>query len=336
MTTERDTVPSLACALPPSRDFPALARIAEELGYTRVWAFDSPALYGDVWVALARAADATERIGLATGVAVPFSRHPMVTAAAIATVDELAPGRVACALGTGFSAASALGRKPMTWAALTLYLEELRSLLRGDTVEIDGAQCRMIHSPGFSAARPVEAELYLAPIGPKGMAAARDHADGVLLTAPADTVHWPMVGLLVSGTVLDPAEDHTSPRVIDAVGPQYATRIHALWEWSPDLIAGMPGGPQWLDALAQVPPDQRHLAVHEGHLVTVTKADEVLVRAAGERLTEHAWTGSPEAIAHRAQEAASLGVTELLYNPSGTNIAGELERFAAAVNGSAS
>jgi 5,10-methylenetetrahydromethanopterin reductase len=29
---------------------------AEELGYTRAWAFDSPALYGDVWVALARAA----------------------------------------------------------------------------------------------------------------------------------------------------------------------------------------------------------------------------------------------------------------------------------------
>jgi 5,10-methylenetetrahydromethanopterin reductase len=322
MTQERRAVPRLACALPPSIDFPAYARLAEELGYTRVWAFDSPALYGDVWVALARAADATERIGLATGVTVPFSRHPLVTASAIATVAELAPGRVACALGTGFSAAAALGRRPMTWAGLTLYIQQLRSLLRGDTVEIDGAQCRMIHSPGFAPARPISAELYLAPMGPKGMAAARDHADGVLLTTPADAPYWPMIGLLMSGTVLEPGEDHDSPRVIDAIGPQYTTGIHALWQWSPDLIKEVPGGPQWLDALERVRPDQRHLAVHEGHLVTVTTRDK--------------WTGTAEAIRHRAQETAGLGVTELLYNPSGTDIPGELERFAEAVNGSAS
>jgi 5,10-methylenetetrahydromethanopterin reductase len=335
MTQERRAVPRLACALPPSRDFPAHARVAEQLGYTRAWAFDSPALYGDVWVALARAADATERIGLATGVTVPFSRHPLVTASAIATVAELAPGRVACALGTGFSAAAALGRKPMTWAALTLYTEQLRSLLKGDTVEIDGAQCRMIHSPGFAPARPVEAELYLAPIGPKGMAAARDHADGVLLAVPADAPHWPMTGLLISGTVLGPGEDHDSPRVIDAAGPQYATGIHALWQWSPDLVKDVPGGPQWLDSLDRVPPDQRHLAVHEGHLVTVTPRDEVLGREAKTRLTGHAWTGTVQAIRHRAQETAALGITELLYNPSGTDIPGELKRFAEAVNGSA-
>jgi 5,10-methylenetetrahydromethanopterin reductase len=337
MTPEHRAVPRLACALPPSRDFPAHARLAEELGYARVWAFDSPALYGDVWVALARAADATDRIGLATGVTVPFSRHPLVTASAIATVAELAPGRVACALGTGFSAAAALGRKPMTWAALTLYIQQLRTLLAGGTAQIDGAQCRMIHSPGFAPARPIEAELYLAPMGPKGMAAARDHADGVLLTTPADAPRWPMTGLLISGTVLDPGEDHDSPRVIDALGPQYATGIHALWQWSPDLIKEIPGGPQWLDALNQVPPGQQHLAVHEGHLVTVTPRDEVLVREAKTRLTTgYAWTGTADAIRHRAQDTVGLGITELVYNPSGTDIPGELQRFAQAVNGSAS
>jgi 5,10-methylenetetrahydromethanopterin reductase len=167
------------------------------------------------------------------------------------------------------------------------------------------------------------------------MAAARDHADGVLLAMPADAPYWPTVGLLISGTVLEPGEDHDSPRVIDAVGPQYATGIHALWQWSPDLIKEVPGGPQWLGSLEQVRPDQRHLAVHEGHLVTVTRRDEVLVREAKTRLTGHAWTGTAEAIRHRAQETADLGVTELLYNPSGTDIPGELERFAEAVNGSA-
>ena len=86
---------ALSCGFPPSIDLPTYARLAESLGYERVWAYDSPALYGDVWVALARVAEATDRIGVATGVAVPSLRHPVVTASAIATIEELAPGRLA-------------------------------------------------------------------------------------------------------------------------------------------------------------------------------------------------------------------------------------------------
>ena len=77
------------------------------MGYERVWVYDSPALYGDVWVALARVAESTDHIGLATGVAVGFLRHVMVTASAIATIEELAPGRLSFAVGTGFTGARA-------------------------------------------------------------------------------------------------------------------------------------------------------------------------------------------------------------------------------------
>ena len=47
----------------------------------RAWLYDSPALYPDVWVALARAAERTSTIGLGPGVLVPFLRHPMTNAA---------------------------------------------------------------------------------------------------------------------------------------------------------------------------------------------------------------------------------------------------------------
>ena len=273
MADHPHVLPRLACALPPSERFPEYAKIAEDLGYSRVWAFDSPALYGDVWVALARAADATESVGLATGVAVPFTRHPMVTASSIATVAELAPSRVSCAMGTGFSAAKALGRKAMSWADLTRHLEQVRSLLRGDTVRIDGAACRMIHSPGFAPPRPIDVPLYLAPVGPKGMAAAREHADGVLLVAPVEDGAWPTMGLFVTGTVLDAGETHDSPRVVDAFGPQYATAIHAIWDWGPEQVKTVPGGEQWLASLEQIPAAERHLAVHEGHLVAISERE---------------------------------------------------------------
>jgi len=103
---ERNGVISCSCVFPPSKNLVAYAQAAERLGYRRIWLYDSPALYGDVWIALARIATATERIGLGVGVAVASLRHPMVTASAIATIEELAPDRLVTVLGTDTPAAN--------------------------------------------------------------------------------------------------------------------------------------------------------------------------------------------------------------------------------------
>ncbi len=208
---------ALSCGFPPSIDLPAYARLAESLGYERVWAYDSPALYGDVWVAVARVAEATERIGVGTAVAVPSLRHPMVTASAIATLAELAPGRLAVAFGTGFTARLAMGRKAMRWADLARYVEQVRALLRGVTAEIEGARCELIYSPGFGPPPPIDVPLLVAPVGPKGFAVAHEVADGVVLVGlPPEgesDPRWKTLAVLVNGTVLDPGEDETSERV---------------------------------------------------------------------------------------------------------------------------
>ena len=78
--------------------------IAEELGYERAWLYDSTAVYPDVWMVLSRCAEGTSRIGLGPGVLVPSLRHSMVNAAAIAEFVGQAPGRVAVAIGSGFTA----------------------------------------------------------------------------------------------------------------------------------------------------------------------------------------------------------------------------------------
>ena len=70
------STPTLSVALPPSQSIVEHAQLASRLGYRRLFVFDSPALYGDVWVALARVADAVPDIRLATGVAIPSLRHP--------------------------------------------------------------------------------------------------------------------------------------------------------------------------------------------------------------------------------------------------------------------
>ncbi|MGP0030511.1 MAG: LLM class flavin-dependent oxidoreductase [Acidimicrobiales bacterium] len=329
--------PALSCALPPSRDLPTHARIAEELGYRRLWVYDSPALYGDVWLALGRAAEATSRIGLGTGVAVPSLRHVMVTASAIGAIEELAPGRLVAAFGTGFTARRAMGRPPMRWADLATYVTQLRGLLAGEVVEVDGAACQMIHSPGFGAPRPIDVPLLVAPVGPKGFAVARDSADGVVLAvAPAERLDgpWDIRALLASGTIVGSGEDHTTPRVRAALGPAFVTGYHAVWEWSGPAVDAMPGGAEWRARIeAERPPAQRHLAVHEGHLVVVTDRDRPTMEAVGPALLDTGWTGDAGTFRDHLDRAGEAGVTEVLLTPAGPDIAAQLEAFAAAGEG---
>jgi hypothetical protein len=110
-----------SCGLFPDRRSPEIASLAETLGYRRVWVYDSPALGADVWVTLARIAERTKTIGLGPGVLVPSLRHVMVTAAAIGTVEQLAPGRLAVAVSTGFTGRVLLGERSMRWSAVADY-----------------------------------------------------------------------------------------------------------------------------------------------------------------------------------------------------------------------
>jgi 5,10-methylenetetrahydromethanopterin reductase len=330
--------PYYSCALPGTTDVVEKAKLAERLGYRRVWLFDSPALHGDMWVALARIVAETDRIGLATGVAVPSLRHPMVTASAIGSVHELAPGRLVVAFGTGFTARHTLGLKPISWAALTRYVRQVRALLDGEVVDIDGEPCQMMQLAGFGPPRPINVPLWVAASGPKGIGAARElNVPGVVMTSiPPKSDHesvdpWTERALLRFGTVLRAGEDHTSSRVIEAAGPGYASIVHAVWQNASNAVDALPGGKDWRASIeAERPESQGHLVVHQGHLSQLTERDRGIVAAAGPGILEPGWTGDAASIAARFEEAGAAGVTEIVYVPAGPDIPGELTAFAAA------
>jgi 5,10-methylenetetrahydromethanopterin reductase len=327
----RRTRPVLSCALAPSAGVTEIARLAERLGYRRVWLFDSPALHGDVWIALARVATATEHIGLAAGVTVPGLRHPMVTAAAIGSVHELAPGRLTVAVGTGYTARHTMGEQPVTWAGVARHVRQVRALLDGEVTEIDGRPCQLAHLPGHLPARPIDVPLWVAASGPKGFAAARDlGVPGVIMTTlpPGDGPVQEQRALLRFGTVVGPGEDHTGARVIDAAGPGYASVVHAIWQSAGTAVDALPGGEHWRAALeAERPARERHLIAHQGHLSRLTGRDRDVATAAGPALLEPGWSGDAASIAARFDAA---DVTEVVYVPAGPDLAGELTAFAAA------
>ena len=318
------TALQISAGFPPGPDVVAHARVAEELGYERVWLFDSPALYPDVWMNLARVAEHTERVAIGPAVLVPGLRHPLTQATAIATLEALAPGRVVVAIGTGFTGRMALGQRAMPWADTRTYIAQVRGLLEGESMVIDGAVVKMIPPDGYLPHRPISVPILVAANGPKGFAVAHELGDGVM-SVVGSYPEFPWCALLVFGTVLDPGESPDSERAFAAAGPALTVVYHGMYESDPDLVDAFPGGSEWRAALEQIPDHTRHLALHEDHVVAVTERDRPLL--SGDGLTSFTWTGEADALRERLDASAAAGTTEILYAPIGPDVARELEAF---------
>ncbi len=317
----------LSCAFPPGPDVVAHAQLAEEIGYQRIWTYDSPALYTDVWVQLAQIAEATERIGLGPAVLIPSLRHVLATASAVASLEQLAPGRLAVAIGTGFTGRRMLGQKPLSWKRTSQYIADLKALLRGEEVEVEGQLIQMGHPPGYAPERPIRTPIVVAANGPKGLAVAREHGEGVMCVgSPQPGFQW--CSQLAFGTVFDAGEDANSDRVWDAVGPGVTVIYHGAFEANPAAVDALPGGRAWREEIEAIPAAVRHLAIHRDHLVSVTQRDQ---RHIGRDLVAATFSGTPESLRERAAGLQAAGLTELIYAPMGSEVPRELRAMAEAL-----
>ncbi len=98
-----------------------------------------------------------------------------------------------------------------------------------------------------------------------------------------------------------------------------------------DAVGGLPGGKEWMAAIEAIPPVERHLVTHEGHLVRLTAVDEEAVELAADLLPQFTLSGTSAELHDRIADYEASGVTELVYQPGGPDIVGELERMMAAI-----
>src|SRR6266536_292017 len=83
----------------PMPDLMKLIQSIESAGFDGAGILDSQMLSRDTFVVLGQAATQTSRLTLFPAVTNPFTRHASVLASAIATVEELAPGRMKFVIG---------------------------------------------------------------------------------------------------------------------------------------------------------------------------------------------------------------------------------------------
>jgi 5,10-methylenetetrahydromethanopterin reductase len=164
--------------IPGTAPMSQLVRLIQEVeaaGFDGAGILDSQLLSRDAFVVLGQAASHTSRLTLFPAVTNPFTRDASVLASAIQTVEEMAPGRVKFVIGTGYTSASTIGRKPATLAQMRACISTVKGLLAGQTVDFDGTPGRL----GYAAGRHIP--VIMAASGPKAIELAGEIADGVLL-----------------------------------------------------------------------------------------------------------------------------------------------------------
>ena len=156
------------------------AQLAERLGYDSVWMGDSQLIWREAYVLLGAAAVATSRVALGIAVTNPVTRHPSVTASALATLQELSAGRAILGVGVGNTALRTIGREPVTRAELARFVQVVRSLWEGQPVHGPTGDMRLTF--GGRGPRP---PIVVGASGPKMLRLAGQVGDGVIVTGQA-------------------------------------------------------------------------------------------------------------------------------------------------------
>jgi 5,10-methylenetetrahydromethanopterin reductase len=163
----------------PDEAFVDVAHEAERSGFDLLGVTDSQSLAHELYTSLGAAARETERIALGPTVTNPVTRHPVVTASAMCTLDYLSDGRARLGVGSGDSAVHTLGERPARIAEKREFVELFEALCRGERAEYDGNEVGLTWVRKRET-RP-EIPVFLTAEGPKMLHVAGQMADRVLV-----------------------------------------------------------------------------------------------------------------------------------------------------------
>jgi len=156
---------------------------AERGGFSNLWITDH-FNNRNVYATLTAAAIYTNKIIFGPGVTNPYMVNPVFTAQAIATLNEMAPGRVVLGIGAGdkttLDTVGVAMEKPLT--AIQESVEIIRKMTSGETVAYQGEVFKTAGAKFLFKPRG-KIPVYVGAQGPKMLALAGKIGDGVLINA---------------------------------------------------------------------------------------------------------------------------------------------------------
>ena len=316
---------NVSLRIPGTAPMPELIELIQDVeaaGFAGAGILDSQLLSRDTFVTMAQAAVSTSKITLFPAVTNPFTRHSSVLAGAIQTVAELAPGRTKFIIGTGYTSASTIGRKPATLAQMRQCITTVKELLAGAAVDFRGTEGRL----GYASDDNIP--VIMAASGPRAIELAGEVADGALLLVGytpeiVNTVLERLErGARRGGRRLDDLEivwavrTGTAGTTAEARRMARPTAVHwGILRW----------GANWLkDSGVEIPefdipqevwdiyPDLSHAADWDQAIAATSFVPDDVVGLLCDAL---GLIGTPEHCAQRIEEMARVGVTNLYLMP---------------------
>ena len=164
----------------------AICRQAELAGFSSCWFYDSHILWRDPYPVMATCMEHTETMRFGPCVTNPDVRDWSVAASVFASLAVQSDGRIEIGVGRGDSSRRMMSLKPASIARMKDYVATVKALCRGEAVRYDDcpAEVQLTWSN-------FELPVWMAGYGPKALAAAGGHGDGLLLQiADPGLVKW--------------------------------------------------------------------------------------------------------------------------------------------------
>jgi 5,10-methylenetetrahydromethanopterin reductase len=234
------TAPGYGVALQgvdPPAAFTGMVSEIESLGFGHLWVTDSSLHARNSYVYLTLAALNSSRLRLGTAVTNPVTRHPAITAAAAATLDEVSGGRAILGIGTGDRPLLALGRKPCAPAGLADAIGAIRALWSGEEVTAIAPGFALDHARLRFGARQ-DLPIFVSASGPRTLELAGRLADGVILLVGLfpDAVTWALEHIDRGAGAAGRPRPHTALFAYGAIsddGPAALAAGRSIAAWFP-------------------------------------------------------------------------------------------------------
>jgi alkanesulfonate monooxygenase SsuD/methylene tetrahydromethanopterin reductase-like flavin-dependent oxidoreductase (luciferase family) len=324
------------------------AAFAEQHGFSTAGFVDSPLLAGDPYVCMALTAQATSAMRLGTFLAIPGGRNAATTAAGIATINRMAPGRTFLGIGSGFTGRATFGLPRVPVPRLRDFARDCRDLLAGkEVVHREGKHAKPIrfrHKEGLYVDIDSPPPVYLAADGPKALAATGEVAEGWIITLMYANVmenasdvfanSLEAVEIAAQGAgrslrtaykmysacvcVLEPGESAASPRALEQVGMAAMMPFHTYSDnpavgehFPPPLREKLEVYEREVLSRLPVPRDRLYQESHRGHLSHLIDGEAAVLTDEIVRMTT--LTGTAEEIAATLRKLESAGLDNVSF-----------------------
>ena len=286
----------------------AIIKSAEALGFDRLW--HSNEKFGrDMVTNMTLSAVHTERIGIGAAVTDPYSVHPALTAAAMATVDDISSGRVIVGMGAGGSGFPAMGiQREQPVAAMRDAIAIMRGMWSGQPAVVEGKVVSVRNGVlGFST-RP-DIRIVIATRGPAVLRLAGRIADGAMIATVATPqgvgIAWDFVKQGARQAGRDPEEIEVISRVDTCVDRDRDKARAGVKQMIAFLLWSSYPNRDFVTQLdMEVPAELEAM---------IAKRDYELMFKAGPLVPEEfvdafAWAGTPEDVAAKISRIADMGI----------------------------